>query len=329
MNIGLVKIGQKIYFNRDNKAVKRSNTNGNQGLYKMIMLLVENNKGDNFYMISDSDIQDFKPADNIEQYRNENLDVVFVITGLGEYEKSISLISELNTLYFDGVKFIFLCEDPRCLESMEQDGRMNFIPSLIITQTVGMFKYKNKNIKMIYVPIEKAICYKYKECNNVKKNKFVIAIANTSGDKYNRTQILSNLLDKKDIPVYGRLTSEEDMLFKDYRGELEYVEMMDVLRKSLCTIIIPIRKGWVTSKYMEALMNDVYPIFYVDYNISLLKMKDVCLVKDKVGLQRFLMSIQNPGNNEYIKERIKEWKALEVTPFTSGKQLSKMIMEVI
>lgn len=331
MNIGIAKIGQKIYFDRSNEAVDRSNTNGNQGTYKLIMLLVENNIQHNFYMISDNDLSSTtdKPINLHSNYFGVKFDFIFILTGLGEYEKDESFISRLNTEYAKGVMFVFLCEDPRCLESMNDDERMNFVPRVIIGQRNEKVTYKGKQRTMIYKPIEKAICYDYnEEIDWNSKTTEVVAIANTSGDKYNRPEILHNLIGTEDIPVYGRLSEEEQKWFVNYCGEVKYDDMMSILDKSISTIIIPIREGWVTSKYVEALMHGVYPIFYKDYATELLKWDAYPVTVDDMDeLGETLRLIRD--NPLDAKDMVKRWRCTEIVPYTSGELLSRDIMEVI
>lgn len=330
MNIGLVKIGQKIIFDRDSKDVKRSNTNGNQGLYKLIMLLVENRKDDTFFVISNSDLQKTKDGcmDNVYTYCPiDDLDCVFVFTGLGEYEKDIHMLKRLNRLYKQGVKFIFICEDPRCLESMNYDVRMIFKPSLIIGQTNSVFGYKGSICNIVYVPIEKATCYKESVNEVYEKNTPIIAVANTSGEKYNRSKILKSLIGGNSIPVYGRLSGEERLYFDNYNGEVEYSKMMQIMRDAYSTIIIPIRKGWVTSKYVEALLNGVFPIFYKDYNTSLLH-SDFVVVDDSKSLKNAIDKVLSYSDVERY-DIINNYIDVEIKPFLSGKLLCDMIMEKV
>jgi len=296
----------------------------------MITLLVDNNKDINFYILSDSDLSDTFTVDNLYIHNNEDLDIVYVVTGLGEYEKDEVLIDKLNTLYSNGVEFKFLNEDPRCLESMNNDERMKFIPSVIITQTNDVIKYKGYRVEMLYVPIEKAICYKYDMKEHVDKDKTIIAIANTAGGRYNRIKILSRIIGNSIIPVYGRLSEEEQKMFCNYKGELKYDLMMKELQLAVSTIIIPIRRGWVTSKYVEALMYDVFPIFYKDYNVKLLDMYryNPVIVENHDDFYDKLLSNITPIKKEALLERVKVWKDLEVKPFVSGKLLSEQILEV-
>ena len=333
MNIGIAKIGQKIYFNREDVALDRSNTNGNQGTYKMIKLLVDNNLEQNFYMLSESDLHtniQNKPS-NLHYYITigAKLDFVFVFTGLGEYEKNNSMIEKLNKLYSDGTMFVFICEDPRCLESMNKDTRMTFVPRVIIGQTNETVIYKGKQRNMVYRPIEKAICYlSQNKIDWDKKETDLIAIANTSGDMYNRPEILHRLIGSEDVPVYGRLSEEEQKWFVNYKGEIKYNAMMFEMKRAWATIIIPIRKGWVTSKYVEALMNGVYPIFYKDYNTYLLGWEYLPVTIDNMDeLGEAVRLIR--ANKTNVRKMVESWICTEIEPYISGKLLSKQIMEVI
>ena len=74
---------------------------------------------------------------------------------------------------------------------------------------------------------------------------------------------------------------------------------------------MPSNEGWVTSKYIEALNNDVVPFFHKDYGIELIK--NVKNIEYEEDFEKCLKSIKNQLNydeNYKGEEIIKEIEKL-------------------
>ena len=339
MNILLGKIGQKVIFNRSSKDCDRSNTNGNVGTYLLFKLLIENNKDDMFYFASDNDLSTFdvSPYRNLvdvskyswEDVNKLNIDVMFVLTGLMSYEKGNRFLNVINNL---SAKLILLSDDPRCLDSVSDDDRMTKYPSLIISQFSGIYKFKEYYYNVNYVPLERASCYKCK-IHKSKKDIDMIVISNTSGKEYNRAKIISDIIDDTSgINIYGRLSDEERKLLGEdnCKGEIKYADMQNTLRKSSSTFMVPIKKGWVTSKYVESLMNWVLPIFHEDYNTSLLEanskgLKELIVVSNKEELSNVLENLVKK-NKRKVNRLIRNYIKVLIKPYADGKILSDTLI---
>lgn len=333
MNILIGKIGQKIIFNRGSKNCDRSNTNGNVGTYLLIRLLVENSKDDTFFIASDNDLSSFrtKPFDNVVDVSNMtwdyintlNIDAMFFLTGLTQFETSNRLFDVINNV---NAKLILLSDDPRCLDSVESDNRIKKYPECILSQFKGHYNFKNKIYNVIYVPIEKASCYRGEICCNEKTIDMMI-ISNTSGKEYDRVKIISDIINGvENIDIYGRLSDDERKILgiNNCKGEIKYTEMQSTLSKAYSTFMVPIKKDWVTSKYVEALMNGVLPIFHEDYNTSLLGFKDLIIVHDKEDFECALEYVRN--NKDMVKELTNEMIKLLIEPYIDGHILSDILM---
>lgn len=336
MNILLGKFGQKVIFNRESKECDRSNTNGNVGTYLLFKLLIENNKKDTFYIASENDLSTFEkmPFENVvdasdmdwEYLEGMNIDAMFVLTGLTQFEKDDRFIKIVNWL---SARFILLSDDPRCLDSVSEDFRITRQPNVIISQFSGMYNFKDVAHEVRYEPIERASCYGCKVYNEEKEIDMII-ISNTSGKEYDRVKILSNVVNgSSGINIYGRLSDDEkESLGKDNcKGEVKYTEMQSILRKSSSTFMVPIKKGWVTSKYVESLMNGVLPIFHEDYNTSLLEAHDLIIVRDKEEFSNVLKEVKE--NKRKVDYLVKKWTKLMIEPFTNGKKLSNILMRYV
>lgn len=337
MNILIGKVGQKIIFNRESKDCDRSNTNGNVGTYLLFKLLIENNKDDTFYVASENDLNTFKenPFKNAidvsglkwDFIDKLNIDAMFILTGLTQFEKNDNIFEIINNL---NAKFILLSDDPRCLDSVSEDSRIKRNPDVIISQFESKYNFKGLEQNVYYEPIERASCY---NCSIVDSSKDIdmIIVSNTSGKEYNRVEIVSNIINGiSGLDVYGRLSDDEkDMLGRDNcKGEIKYTEMQKVFKKAFSTFVVPIKKGWVTSKYVESLMNGVLPIFYKDYNTSLLETNDLIIVNDK---EEFVNVFENIVKRDKVKVKmlVKKMTKDLIEPFIDGTKLSDILMSYV
>lgn len=336
MKILLGKIGQKIIFNRDSKECDRSNTNGNVGTYLLFKLLIENNPEHTFYIASDNDLKSFKdrPFDNVidasrvswELLESIGIDAMFILTGLTQFEKNNDFVNAINYL---SAKYILLSDDPRCLDSVSNDYRFYRQPDMIVSQFTGKYSFKDKEHEVKYIPIERASCYRCKPFL-YEKDKDMIIISNTSGKEYDRVKILSEIINGcSRLNIYGRLSEEERMLLgeSNCKGELKYNEMQKVFRKAYSTFIVPIKKGWVTSKYVESLMNGVLPVFYKDYNTDLLEPENLIIVHNKEEFNNVLENVV--CDKEKVKNLVEDWTKTIVIPYIDGTLLSNMLIDCL
>lgn len=337
MNIVLGKIGQKIIFNRKSKECDRSNTNGNVGTSLLFRLLIENNKDDTFYIVSENDLGSFKkkPFENVvdasdagwEVLEILGMDAMFILTGLMQYEKNDKFIDVVNNI---DAKFILLSDDPRCLDSVSNDDKIKRKPDVIISQFDGIYNFKGVDYKVKYEPIERASCYKCK-INNDDKDTEMVIISNTSGKEYDRVKIIYEIINGlSGFDIYGRLSEEDRMMLgiDKCKGEVKYTEMQNILRKSFSTFLVPIKKGWVTSKYVESLMNGVLPIFYKDYNTSLLETNCSIVVNNKEELVDVLENVVKK-DKEKVKMLVEKMTKDLIEPYIDGTKLSDTLMSYI
>lgn len=331
-NIGLVKIGQEILFDREK--VKRSNTNGNFETYQLVRLLAEQNRQINFYILSQNDI-----LGNIENlYNAQELNIkpstIILFAGIstqGKYVLSDSIYEALATCQ----NLVIISTDPRCLESTLSDERITKKPNTILSQFEGLYQL-NHYVK--YIPLETATSYKSERQLYQNKTTLLSVIANSSGNNYNRINILSSLMiNMSNIDIYGRLSKDEQTSLEhhSYHGEVEYNMISNILTNSVSTLLIPIEKNMITSKYIEALMYNSIPIFYKDYATSLLKVTSrtrkliqELTVSDSIELSIVLDKLKRLNEKEY-EEIVNVLYDELVKPYIDGKKLSEMIMRYI
>lgn len=294
MRISIMKVGQDVIFDRSDSRVDRSNANGNVGLHKIVKMMNDIlSESHELFMLSGNDISRCNDESiNIIDYKDnpeeavKMSDVIVVIAGLSTYEKNDRVLEVISS---SCKPVVLLCEDPRCYRSMEEDGRFaDFNVKLLLWQTYSdsFQPWSGKFVRSKYFPLQVASAYEHDESSMPSfgdKDVDFIVSANTSlggGSKYDRVKILAGLLqDQCNISVYGRLSvAEKSMLWRqDCIGEVKYDEMQSAMRSASSMLLVPIEEAWVTSKYVECLMNNVLPIFYADYEVSLVT--DFPLVK--------------------------------------------------
>lgn len=326
MNIGIAKIGQKVFFNRNAKEIKRSNTNGNFGCYRLLSLLFELNKKDMFYFFSKNDLC-IGSYDNVFPFvaNPKDLDCIILIPGLVLSEDDVYTLNEISNCK---CKLVILSDDPRCLR--ETLKNLNKRPDFIGMQNNDFVYWNNKVLDGFYVPLEMAQNYKFKRPIYFYKQFDFTVIANDSGDRYNRIKILSELIPDIDVNIYGRISDEQKAILgkNKCRGEVEYSEMQHILSKTLATLLIPIEKNLVTSKYIEAIQNRVIPIFHKDYNVNLLGLTGYpLLVSNNEQLKGCLKTIKS--NPYFVTTTNKVLYSNYVEPYIDGTKLNEIIKEIV
>ena len=344
MKISIAKVGQDVVFNRSDSRVDRSNANGNVGLYKMVKMLndllgVEHD----LFMVSGNDISSFNGSLSIKDCKDNPQeavmmsDVILVIAGLSTYEKNDVLLDVISS---SRKPVIILCEDPRCYRSMDSDERFSgFNVKLVLWQTYGYasLPWHDRWVQHKYFPLQLVSAYEHDESNmpveEEKVEDFIIA-ANTSegkGSMYDRVAVLAEVLECiGGVKVYGRLSERERGLLakQDIIGEVKYDEMQEAMRSASSMLLVPIEQGWVTSKYVECLMNRVLPIFHADYESILITTKlplfkvfncdDMGCVLDATKGRKAMM-------HEYASMLYDEL----VKPYVDGKLLTSMLMQEV
>lgn len=328
------KFGQKLIFNRESKEACRSNTNGNVGAYKFFKLLIENNPDVIFVVLGDNDLNTFDkiPFDNvIDGFRmgldsclRDDIDFAICLIGLIDKDSSEGILERF--INESNVKWLLVGDDPRCLET---NYSFKNKPYSIILQFEGDMIFSDKNYKVSYIPIERASCYEEDLSGEYCKSKNITVIANTAGN-YDRVGIVSNLIKYiDDVSVYGRVDEAVLNSNNKFKGEVSFNKINDIMKESKMSLLVPIKKGWVTSKYVECLMNDVLPIFYEDYNYKLLGIHkdDMCVVRNAQELQEVVAFY---SNNEYErKHKIDFLKNKLLKQYSDGKILSNTIMSLL
>lgn len=332
MNFLVGKIGQKLIFNRNSNEAKRSNTNGNFGAYKLFQLLFEQNKNDTFFVIGDNDLIP-NQFENVYNAYDLSINILKNIKQtFGIFIPSIlndkRVINIINTLKFP---YIILADDPRCLDELNKNNLLKHLPTLIISQFEDSYIFKNVLYNVKYIPIERAIIYNNYIQNNINlKSKTITTsvIANITNE-YHRLEIVDELTKNQlDVNIYGRLDINK-IYRKQFKGEINYLKIIKIMSQSLSTLLVPIKPGWVTSKYVEALMNNTLPIFYKDYNTLLLGSFSNLIINNTNDFDKLYNILKNDTSKKEIKKLINNLKELLITAYVDGSKLNNELMRCI
>ena len=178
------------------------------------------------------------------------------------------------------IPIIEIINDPRYTLSQPRD--IVFTPEVSLSQY--NYSYINKTIKnyeeqlptipntvnVTYNGMEKAFLVGRKfpdNLHNEREHRFTIVLNEGKPSRYNELKkwvLDNNVLD--DTFVYGKWDekyTENDLRFK---GSLKLEDVQSVMSNTKYTFIIPIKEGWVTSKYIEMIYAGVIPFFHPDYD---------------------------------------------------------------
>lgn len=173
-------------------------------------------------------------------------------------------------------KYVEILTDPRCTISKARD--MFHLPFASLGQYDHTYKtnpirsYEDQtreihNIRSRYSGVETAFCadYEYPQTVNTdRKTNFMIVLNEGTPSRY---EILKEWILNKidDVEIYGKwseITDGDDR----FKGPMHISILQQKLQDVKFTFIIPIKKGWVTSKYIEIIHAGVIPFLHPTYD---------------------------------------------------------------
>lgn len=174
-------------------------------------------------------------------------------------------------------RYVEIVNDPRY--TMKQSRDLFHLPEKSLGQydfdykSFAIESYENQErierlVSSVYAGMETAFCgdYEYtKEFNMNRKNDFMIVLNEGKPSRYN---ILNEWVLQyfSDIDIYGKWSDERALNDKRFKGSKNINEIQQILNNVKYTFIIPIAKGWVTSKYIEMIHAGVIPFFHPTYD---------------------------------------------------------------
>lgn len=101
--------------------------------------------------------------------------------------------------------------------------------------------------------------------------------------------------------VYGKWTSEAMLNDSRFKAAIRMMDIPDVVKRTKYTFIVPIKKGWVTAKYLEMLQKGILPFMHPDYDSQHVSgLPEFLYVGSPIDLQQKIAFLEaNP--DEYVK----------------------------
>ena len=173
--------------------------------------------------------------------------------------------------------YVEIVNDPRYV--MNQSRDIFHLPSISLGQydyeyeanTIESYEDQSRSVKKVpsvYAGMETAFCmdYDYKKEVNTDRNTDFMVVLNEG--KPSRYKFLKEwVLDHNDdVEVYGKWEHAETETDSRFKGSLHIAELQEKLKNVKFTFIIPIAKGWVTSKYIEMVHAGVIPFLHPTYD---------------------------------------------------------------
>ena len=174
-------------------------------------------------------------------------------------------------------RYIEIVNDPRY--TMKQSRDLFHIPEVSLGQydytysTNAIISYEDqtrieRKVNSIYAGMETAFCgdYEYsKEFNTNRNTDFMIVLNQGKPSRYDMLNewVLEHF---NDVDIYGKWDDDRTKVDSRFKGSKHIVDIQKMLSNVKYTFIIPIAKGWVTSKYIEMIHAGVIPFFHPTYD---------------------------------------------------------------
>jgi hypothetical protein len=173
--------------------------------------------------------------------------------------------------------YIEIVNDPRY--TMRQSRDLFHLPKVSLGQydweytTNAILDYQDqtrieRKVKSIYAGMETAFCgdYEYSEETNTNRSiDFAVVLNEGKPSRYDllKEWVLNSF---EDVEVYGKWEHEGAKQDRRFRGSKHIEEIQKMMSNVKFTFIIPIAKGWTTSKYIEMIHAGVIPFLHPTYD---------------------------------------------------------------
>ena len=173
--------------------------------------------------------------------------------------------------------YVEIVNDPRY--TMRQSRDLFHSPMLSLGQydyeytTNAIASYEDqtrveRKVKSVYAGMETVFCNDYEFSPNTNTNRNVDFMVVLNEGKPSRYDLLKEwVLDHfDDVEIYGKWEHESATKDKRFRGSKHIEEIQSMMSNVKFTFIIPIAKGWTTSKYIEMIHAGVIPFLHPSYD---------------------------------------------------------------
>jgi hypothetical protein len=237
-------------------------------------------------------------------------------------------------------RYVEIVNDPRY--TMRQSRDLFHLPEVSLGQydyeytTNAITSYEDqtrieRRVPSTYAGMETAFCgdYEYTEEVNLNRNvNFAIVLNEGKPSRYDllKEWVLDHF---EEVEIYGKWECDETKTDARFRGSRHIHDIQKMISDVRFTFIIPIAKGWVTSKYIEMIHAGVIPFLHPTYDEQLhLPIPD--FLRPKTPRQfhdRMQRLIDNPDEYETVLKGLR--KAVLKPEYYDGSFINDRIMKAM
>jgi hypothetical protein len=131
-----------------------------------------------------------------------------------------------------------------------------------------------------------------------------------------------------DVDIYGKWNPDTIGDDSRFKGSVKYAELQAMLDRVKYSYCIPIKKGWVTSKFWEMIQHDIIPFLHETYDDqNNLNVPPFLRIKDSADLKRKI-DILEDDPNKYI-QLLTHLRCMITPEYVSGDHLNRITMSAI
>lgn len=173
--------------------------------------------------------------------------------------------------------YVEIVNDPRY--TMRQSRDLFHLPAISLGQydweytTNAIRNYEDqtrveRRVKSVYAGMETAFCGDYEYSEEVTLNRSIDFAVVLNEGKPSRYDLLKEwVLDHfEEVEIYGKWEHADATKDRRFRGSKHIEEIQKMMSNVKFTFIIPIAKGWTTSKYIEMIHAGVIPFLHPTYD---------------------------------------------------------------
>ena len=228
------------------------------------------------------------------------------------YTSPITVWLNENRLSDDkNIPIIEIINDPRYTLAQPRD--IIFSPSIALSQynyTYTNFTIADYNNQLPRIPNEVPVVYSAMEkaflvgrdfptnLDNKRSRKFTVILNEGKPSRYKllKEWILDNEELQDGLEIYGKW--EDEIIESDsrFKGSIKLEQVQDIMSDTKYTFIIPIKEGWVTSKYIEMIYAGVIPFFHPSYDTQRhIKIPEILRIDSPEELYELITVFENDG----------------------------------
>jgi hypothetical protein len=177
------------------------------------------------------------------------------------------------------IPWLMIVNDPRYIQ---QGNDLLNPPKKILSQYDEIIQMKGINnfieqkhiitkLQISYDEMEKMFLIGSKKpIEYLKTKKFMIILnQGNNGVKSRYPELKKFVLDYiDDVQIFGQWDDEIIKNDKRFKGSKKFIDFQQDLKYIKYTFIIPIKKGWVTSKWVEMISFGIIPFFHPEYDLQ-------------------------------------------------------------